>query len=353
MACRLLNFGVSKLLPLKKVIRNKEVISYSGYFLTQERSFRGNYGRFLKTMKKRREIAGPERLRHRSEWDNWNYKAELFAFSRRLSEDISEDTLRWAFVHESFIEKEEQRRKELYIPSQNIQLDLRSNASLITLGEEVTSNYLKRYLTHCFPKLPFEGIRAVHDYLMSTEVLSHVSSNIGTPDLIFAAEYPPQDSTLSDSLKAIVGSIVTDSGVARAENFVLDFVCPQLISKDVFEIWDLENPLSVLNEILQRHGLGECEPRLIFESGRNTLEAVYHVGLYLNKQYLGRGPGETLDVAVEMASYDVLRRLFGLQDSSRPMYFGDKARSLDLSSVKMPLGIHEYTLESLEKTLKV
>ncbi|GBN13965.1 39S ribosomal protein L44, mitochondrial [Araneus ventricosus] len=304
-------------------------------------------------MKHRREIAGPERQRRRSEWDNWNYKSELFAFAKRLNEDISEDTLRWAFVHESFIEREEQRRKELDIPSQNVQLDLKSNASLIALGEEVTSNYLKRYLTHCFPKLPFEGIRAVHDYLMSVELLSHVSSNIGTSDLIFSAEYPPQDSTLSDSLKAIIGSIVTDSGVPRAENFVLDFVCPQLIGKDVFEIWDLENPHSVLNEILQRHGLGECEPRLIFESGRNTIEAIYHVGLYLNKEYLGHGPGETLPIAVEMASYDVLRRLFGLQDSSSPLYFGDKARSLDLSSVKMPLAVHEWTSESFVKNSKV
>ncbi|KAF8768302.1 39S ribosomal protein L44 like protein [Argiope bruennichi] len=303
-------------------------------------------------MKHRREIAGPERQRRRSEWDNWNYNAELFAFSKRLSENISEDTLRWAFVHNSFIEKEEQKRKELDIPSQNVPLDLKSNASLITLGEEVTSNYLKRYLTHCFTKLPSEGILSLHDYLLSTEVLSHVSSNIGTYDLIFCAEYPPQNTTLADSLKAIVGSIAHDISVSRAENFILDFICPQLIGKDVFEIWDLENPLGVLNGILQRHGLNECEPRLIFESGRNTIEAIYHVGLYLNKQYLGRGPGETLDIAVEMAAYDVLRRFFGIQDSSNPMSFGEKARSLDLSSVKMSPSVDEWILESLSQNSK-
>ncbi|GFU28347.1 ribosomal protein L44, mitochondrial [Nephila pilipes] len=321
----------------------------SEYFLTNERFFRNNYGRILKTMKHRRNIIGPERTRRRNEFDNWNYKAELYAFSHRLNENISEETLRLAFIHDSYIQKEEQKRKELDIHTEDAQLTIKSNVSLIALGEDVISKYLKRYLTCCFSKLPYEGICALHGYLMSEEVLSHVSLNIGSSDLIFCSEYPPQNSTLTASLKAVIGSIATDSGIPRAENFVLDFICPQLIGKDVFEIWDLENPLDILNEILQRHGLEECEPRLIFESGRNSIEAIYHVGLYSNREYLGRGPGETIDIAVEMAAYNVLRKFFGIHDGERPLYFGDKARSMDLSSDKKSPTVNEWSVKHLLK----
>ncbi|GFQ68994.1 ribosomal protein L44, mitochondrial [Trichonephila clavata] len=349
--CKFLNYG-KVLLPVKKVLGSKETIMGSGYFLTNERFYRNNYSRVLKIMKCRRSIIGPERTRRRNEFDNWNYKAELFAFSQRLSENISEETLRLAFLHDSFIQKEEQKRKELDMPSEDIQLTAKSNTSLIELGDDLTSKYVKRYLSHCFSKLPYEGICALHDYLMSDEVLSHVSLNIGTSDLIFCAEYPPENSTLAASLKAIIGSIVTESGVPRAENFVLDFICPQLIGKDVFEIWDLENPLDVLNEILLRHDLKECEPRLIFESGRNSIEAIYHVGLYSNREYLGRGPGETIHIAVEMAAYNVLRKFFGIHDSERPLYFGDKARSMDLSSYKKPPSLNEWSTKYLLDNLK-
>ncbi|GIY79972.1 ribosomal protein L44, mitochondrial [Caerostris darwini] len=347
MACRLLNFGFSKILPLKNVLGGKEIVIGSKYLLTNQRYVSPNYGRKLRVMKGRRAIAGSERLRKRSEWDSWNYKAELYAFGQRLNENISEETLRWAFIHDSYIEKEEQKRKELDIPSQNVQLDLKSNAPLITLGEEVIRNYLQRYLPRCFPKLPYEGISAVENYLMSDEVLSHISSNIGTKDLIFCEEFQPTEYTLAASFKAIVGAIVTDNDVPRAENFVLDFVCPQLVAKDVFEIWDLENPLDVLNGILQKHGFEECEPRLIFESGRTTIEAIYHVGLYSNKGFLGRGPGETLNIAVEMAAYNALRKFFGIQENDQPLYFGDKARSMDLSSSLKPKSIREWSSELL------
>ena len=39
-------------------------------------------------------IAIPEPERHRSEYPNWNFEAELFAFGRRLGEEFDEPTLR-------------------------------------------------------------------------------------------------------------------------------------------------------------------------------------------------------------------------------------------------------------------
>lgn len=303
---------------------------------TQVRNFRKSYGQFLRVMKARRKAAGPDRVRKRTEWDNWNYNAELYAFCKRLHENISEETLRTAFVHKSYILQEEQKRKALELSVDEVHLSLSSNVDLITSGNEIMNNYLPKYLRHCFQYLPEEGICALHSYLVSDKVLSHVSANIGTSDLIYCVEYPVTEATLASTLKAIIGGIATDENVAKAENFVLDFICTQLIAKDIFEIWNLENPIDVLNSILKKHSKSVCESRLIFESGRNTLESVYLVGLYTDKECIGKGPGETVNIAEETAAYDALRKLFHINEYEKPLPLGKKARELKLNTNEHP-----------------
>ncbi|XP_054710560.1 39S ribosomal protein L44, mitochondrial-like [Uloborus diversus] len=349
--CRLSCFVSHAVTPLSRTFKTNKIVCslVQTKLANQERTFRKSYGRILRVMKARRKVAGPERIRRRSEWYNWNYHAEIYAFNKRLHENMSEDTLKQAFVHDSYLESEKQKRTELGL--QDVSLDLKSNSGLVSLGHDTMRNFIFRYLRRCFEKVPEEGIEALHEYLMSEEVLSHVSYNLGTSELIFCAEYPPEKKTLVSTLKAIIGAIATDDSVPRAENFVLDFVCPQLVGKDIFEIWDIEDPVMVLNSILTRHGHKLCEPRLIFEAGRNTLEAIYHVGLYCDQVFLGRGTGETLTFAQEMAAYDVLRRLFDLEESRKPIPFGESARKLNFSNTKVHASLCEWFTEELKRDL--
>lgn len=53
------------------------------------------------------------------------------------------------------------------------------------------------------------------------------------------------------------------------------------------DLWDVENPESILQKILQRERLPDAEPRIIGESAKGTLEACYFVGLYVHKQLIG------------------------------------------------------------------
>lgn len=312
---------------------NKHSILYNSvYNLNQVRGLRFDYATIQKVMKTRRDIIGPDKMRKRSEWFDWNYDAEIYAFNKRLHENVSDETLRCVFIDDSYIRMEEQKRKDMAV--QDAELNLKSNSSLSALGEDVMSKFLLRYLRAAFQYLPEEGIRRVHDYLMSDDVLSHVSYNLGTKELIFCAEYPPNSNTLATTFKAFVGAITSDDSVERAENFILDFVCPQLIGKDIFDIWEPNNPLQVLNNILKNQGRVPTESRLLFESGRHCMEAVFHVGLYSDKQFLGRGVGETLTFAEEMAAFDVLRRLFYLTDSKPPLPLGNKARTMNFNCEK-------------------
>jgi len=41
---------------------------------------------------------GPEKPRHRSEFLEWNYDSEIFAFGKRLKDEFDENLLRLAFV---------------------------------------------------------------------------------------------------------------------------------------------------------------------------------------------------------------------------------------------------------------
>lgn len=290
------------------------------------------YATVLKVMKKRRKLAGPERLRHRSEWDNWNYKAELYAFAKRLNEELSEETLRTVFAHKSYILHEENRRKQLGLPAEDIEVKLDDNSALALQGTDIMSPFIKAFIRHSFPDLPEEGVIAVHDYLMTDDTLSHVSANIGTKDLILCAEFPVEKPTLATVFKALVGAIATDMNQKRAETFVLDFVLTQLVGKDVLDIWEIPNPLATLNTLLEKHCLAPAESRLVFESGRNTLEAIYQVAIYSDKEFLGQGPGETVAIAEEMAAFDALRLLFKLKLDNRPLPFRNKDFDFNVKS---------------------
>jgi large subunit ribosomal protein L44 len=60
---------------------------------------------------------------------------------------------------------------------------------------------------------------------------------------------------------------------------------------------------------------------LIADTGKNTLLACYHVGVYANRKMLGAGFGEDLQIATAEASKDALRTLFETTNSMRPFDF--------------------------------
>lgn len=62
---------------------------------------------------------------------------------------------------------------------------------------------------------------------------------------------------------------------------------------------------------------------------------VFIVGMYDGERMIGKGSGENMDVAEEMAARDALRRLVGTDEARAPVPFGERARkySRDINSV--------------------
>lgn len=275
---------------------------------------------------------------NRAGFIDWNWNSELFAFSKRLHEDFNPELLQEAFTLRSYIAQEEQKQQELGI--ENPVTNLKDNSELARNGAELLSNYVEMFISAHLPKLPTVGVRAVRDYLLSDEVLANVSKHIGTKDLLlsavrkiicsaaelyyvsrnlkfcirFAQEFPPDESTLATSFKAVVGALNKSSGNEKTFEFVRDFLCTQLNQQDIESMWEIERPIETLQEFCRIKKFAEPEPRLLNDAGKNTILAAYHVGIYCDRRLLATGFGENVNTAIEVAALNCLKKLFDIEN---------------------------------------
>ncbi|XP_066905116.1 large ribosomal subunit protein mL44 isoform X2 [Halyomorpha halys] len=265
----------------------------------------------LKVLYKRKREMGPEPISRRSDFIEWNYKAEIYAFGKRLGEDFREELLREAFTEKSFINLEAEKLKKVGVDPQ---LDMKDNSNFSVEGEKFISQCVLQYLVTVLPSLPSEHIKSIHNFLVSDEKLSTVSKNIGIDDLVLSAEYPPEECTLSRTLKGVIHALVLSSGEERASKFVKDFIVTQLCEEDITPLCTPENPIEKLKSTVGTN----IESRIIVESAQNSLLANYQVGIYQEKKLIGRGCGESPWIAEEMAALDALWRLWGIPSNKKP-----------------------------------
>jgi large subunit ribosomal protein L44 len=274
----------------------------------------------LSEIRSRRKKVGPEPDVPRSTFIDWNYDAEIYAFGIRLNEKFDVKILQNAFVDRSYIVQEEMKQRAVGI--ENPILHITDNRKLIEKGEKILKDFINAFLTNSLPKYPSEGIQGIYKYLISDSVLSEVSSKIGTKDLILSSDYPfPTNEVLASTFKAVVGALVESSGEKRAAEFIRDILLTQLNQKDINEYWNIKNPMQLLKEICKGKKLGEPEPRLIGDTGKNTILACYHVGMYCNKRQVGSGFGEDITIATDQAALDTLRNFFGTNLNMKPIDF--------------------------------
>lgn len=267
-------------------------------------------------------------LNQRSQRLDWNYRSELYAFSRRLHENLSEDTLRQVFTHPSYAKKFKETQVKLNLPD----INLRTNEKMIDSGLNILDGHLRPYLRYTFTKMPEDGINQIANYLKSDEVLADVAKWIGCKEIILAEEYPPQKKTMADTVRSLIAAIQSDQP-DRTRRFVVDIIISYLNDKDILDdVWIIPNPKETLNMILANSQMPAYEPRIMFETGAKTLEPCYVVGLYTNQKFLGSSAGETLEIAEHCAALDVLQNLFDLKEDRAPYLFGEESEKINYSN---------------------
>lgn len=64
-------------------------------------------------LKRREDKLGGKKSFPRNTFLEWNLEAELYAFGKRLNEDLDSDLLLQAFTDRSYVIKEEMKQKEM------------------------------------------------------------------------------------------------------------------------------------------------------------------------------------------------------------------------------------------------
>ncbi|XP_009467661.1 PREDICTED: 39S ribosomal protein L44, mitochondrial [Nipponia nippon] len=264
----------------------------------------------------------------RSEKPNWDYHAEIQAFSHRLHENFSLDLLKTAFINSCYIESEEARRRELGLDKETVALNLQDNSKLAEQGMSFSRSYLTQCFEGAYPDLPAEGIGALVDFLTSQELVSYVAQNLSVQDLTLCKEFPVPPNVLQRTFFAVIGALLDSSGPEKTGIFVRDFFIPQLIGKDLFEIWKVVNPMGLLVEELTKRNISPPEPRITRQLGVSTVLPLYFVGLYCDKKIIAEGPGETLLAAEEEAARVALRKLYGYTENRRPWDYSKPKQGL-------------------------
>lgn len=322
-ACRQLATVLPKISSQHLKINNYRFCQVRSIRLYKERTVRAMYWR------SRSFDAVKFALDRKDQRQEWNYRSEIFAFSRRLQENLSEDTLRQVFAHPSYIESYSLKQTELNMP----EINLPSNKELVDRGRELLELCTKPYLRYTFSRVPEDGIECIHKYLESELVMSDISKWLGCRDIILSTDWPPSSSTMADTVFAVLGGIEKDLGFDRVRRFAIDMILTYLVDKDIMDdVWIIPNPEITLAAILKNSKLPPYEPRILFQTGVKTLEPCHIVGLYVNKRLIGSSAGETLEIAENCASTEALRRIFDLTNSREPMIFGEKTDSIKFNN---------------------
>ncbi|KAM3835452.1 large ribosomal subunit protein mL44 [Vipera latastei] len=259
--------------------------------------------------------------RRRSEKPNWDYHAEIEAFGHRIHETFPLDQLKTAFVSPCYIKNEESKRQELGLQKVDLALNLKDNQELSLQGASFTHSYLTQCFEEAFPKMPPAGIEALVNYLTSEEIVSYIATNLSLQDLTLCAEFPVPPKVLQQTLFAVIGALLQGNSSQRTEIFIRDFFIPQLIGKELFEMWKIVNPMGLLLEELAKRNITAPEPRLTRQSGATTALPLFFVGLYCDKKLLAEGTGETVLAAEEEAARVALRKLYGFTENRQPWHY--------------------------------
>lgn len=315
----LVSRGVAALgIHLQHVCRN--------VLLTQTREKKRWMKSYTLLMERKRKLEGPPPPKPRSHEPNWDYHAEVQAFSSRLQENFSLELLKTAFVNPCYVRSEEENRRKLGLEGEAAALSLRDNTDLRGRGLDFTHSFLSDWCRGNFPNLPAEAVAAVVGHLTSPAVMCHVARNLAVEDLTMSSQCPVPDEVLQATFFAVIGALHESSGAERAGFFLRDFLVPQLIGKDLFEVWPVMNPMGLLVEEMSRRKQSLPEPRLIRSAGASTVLPLYFVGLYSDKKLLAEGPGETVLAAEEEAARVALRKLYGYTENRRPWDFSPQTQ---------------------------
>uniref|UniRef100_A0A915PIF7 Large ribosomal subunit protein mL44 n=1 Tax=Setaria digitata TaxID=48799 RepID=A0A915PIF7_9BILA len=296
---------------------------------------------FLKDLYHRRMLAGADPVLSRSAYPNWDYDSEIFAFGHRIgAPEMDKDLLIQALTDISFYQRADVAEDSTNAqPSKQESYSVKEhNRQLIQDGNELLWKSTGAYLRYGLPHTPEELITCLALKLTDDEQIANLANYLGINNLIRTAEFPPSKISLSNAFKALIALLPYQRAIALIRNVII----AQLTDLDIEEVFPLAEPLEVLRCFKSFNEGVEVEPRLLHSAGEISAEPIFIVGIYANKELIGKGPGETLSIAVDMAAMDALMRCWGVS-ADRKFPFNELDSLSDLDHYSKP----HYSLQEI------
>ncbi len=184
-----------------------------------------------------------------------------------------------------------------------------SNERLEFLGDAVLELISSEFLFHEYPNNTEGELTKLRAGLVSESPLAQVARNLNLGQYILLGKGEEntggrkRDSITSDAVEALLGSIYLDGGMEPAKQFALKYIL-----KDVDEKHMFHDSKTILQEIVQKHKLGNLNYQIVNETGPDH-DKRYEAECYIDKKLVGSGMGKTKKAAQQQAAYEAIKSL--------------------------------------------
>ena len=189
---------------------------------------------------------------------------------------------------------------------------LEDNERLEFLGDAVLDYVVGLWLYNRFPEMAEGDLTRLRAALVNTDQLAKFGSQISLGDALLRGTGEDENggrirkAMLCGAFEALIGALVIDSGMEA----VTEFVSPLLEHATVAILQNHEDkdPKSLLQEFVQSGGEPAPVYEVISETGPDHAK-VFEVEVYANGRHLGRGTGNSKQLASMNAADDALTRI--------------------------------------------
>lgn len=203
-----------------------------------------------------------------------------------------------ALIHRSYLNEVKEVKK--------------SNERLEFLGDSVLSFIISSFLFRLRPEDEEGELTNLRAYIVKTGSLAKAASSLHLGKFLKLSkgeelsEGRTNIQILANTYEAVLGAIYLDLGITEAVNFIEKTLLP--FFKEEVEEGAPRDPKSYLQEIIQSDFKLSPKYRTLSTLGPDHAKQ-FIVGVFINKEKLGEGQGNSKQQAEEKAAKEALKRL--------------------------------------------
>ncbi|AHV97310.1 ribonuclease III [Paenibacillus sabinae] len=208
--------------------------------------------------------------------------------------------LKQAFTHASYVNEHRFNQHQ-------------DNERLEFLGDAVLELTVSEYLYNLLPDRPEGELTKLRAAIVCEPSLVKFAENLGFGRYVLLGKGEEltggrtRPALLADVFESFIGALFLDQGLETVRRFLAEYVLP-LVETDGKLLLGVNDFKTELQELIQHHGMGTLEYRIIEERGpAHEREFVSEVSM--TSRTLGRGSGRSKKEAEQQAAAAALLRL--------------------------------------------